>query len=46
MDRYFELIHDTPFNEDVAALYDDSKERIRNPNYQQDKKLAQLLKCK
>jgi transposase InsO family protein len=42
MERYFELSDNTPFSEEVAELYQPSKEHIRNANYKVDLELARL----
>jgi transposase InsO family protein len=39
MDKFFELIKQTPFSYDVAEKYDRKKERFQDPNYSLDKKL-------
>jgi hypothetical protein len=42
MDRFFEVIRDTPFGDDVAADYHPHEERIREANYSLDLRLARL----
>jgi hypothetical protein len=46
MDRFFELIHDTPFGDEVEAMYDPSKERIQEQNYRTELTLRRLEKLK
>ena len=36
VDRWLELIHKTPLWEDVGRMYDVSRERIQETNYQAD----------
>jgi transposase InsO family protein len=48
MDRFFELIHDTPLWEDVELMHDTSRERIQEPNYQVElalRRARQLKPC-
>jgi len=45
MQRLCELSKDTPFWEDVSALYDPTKERIQERNYQVDLRLRKLKEC-
>jgi transposase InsO family protein len=42
MDRYFDLIHETPYLEDVSNRYDQSRERIQESNYRIDLELRRL----
>lgn len=42
MERFFELIHDTPFSDEVLSLYEPEKERIREPDYKLDLRLSKL----
>ncbi|QJX02978.1 hypothetical protein ASALC70_03346 [Alcanivorax sp. ALC70] len=42
MERFFDLIHDTPFWDEVYDLYDPEKERIRDPNYKLDLRLEKV----
>ncbi len=45
MDRYFELSHQTPFWDEVHGNYDESKERIQDPNYRLDMQLRRSKRC-
>jgi len=36
MDRYLELIHETPLWEDVEAMYDPARERFQEQCYRAD----------
>jgi transposase InsO family protein len=42
MDRFFELIHETPFWDQAHQGYDPSSERIQDPNYSLDLRLRRL----
>jgi len=42
MDRFFELINDTPFSDEIAENYQPQSERIQNPNYKIDLELQRL----
>lgn len=42
MERFFELIHQTPFSDEVDNHYVAEKERIRDPNYRLDLQLSKL----
>ena len=42
MERFFELIHQTPFSDEVDSHYVPEKERIRDPNYRLDLQLSKL----
>lgn len=42
MERFFELIHQTPFSDEVDSHYVPEKERIRDPNYRLDLQLNKL----
>ncbi|MFP1677898.1 hypothetical protein ACLD02_04325 [Alloalcanivorax sp. C16-2] len=42
MERFFDLIHDTPFWDEVYDLYDPEKERIHDPNYKLDLRLEKV----
>ncbi len=46
MDRFFELIHDTPLRDEVEAMYDSSRERIQEQNYQFELALRRVEKLK
>lgn len=46
MDKYCELINDTPFWDDVERQYDSTEERIQEPNYQMELALRRLEKLK
>ena len=39
-ERWWELSHKTPYRDEVEALYDPKKERIRHQHYQTDLRLA------
>lgn len=45
MDRFFELIHKTPFSDEVEAKYDSSKEVIRERNYRIDLLVRRVKRC-
>ena len=40
MERFFELIHQTPFSDEVDSHYVPEKELIRDPNYKLDLQLS------
>lgn len=42
MERFFELIHQTPFSDEVDSYYLPKKELIRDPNYRLDLQLSKL----
>ena len=42
MERYFELAKETPFLDEVLAMYDDSKERVQEQNYALNSALRKL----
>ena len=42
-ERWWELSHKTPYRDEIEALYDPTKERLRDQNYQTDLKLAALF---
>lgn len=42
MDRYFELIRETPYWDDVSAQFDESRERIQEANHRLDLELKRL----
>ncbi|TNF92529.1 MAG: IS481 family transposase [Gammaproteobacteria bacterium] len=42
MEKYFELMDDTPLSEEVHSNYDRSSERIQHPNYKADLALRRL----
>ena len=42
MERFFELIHQTPFSDEVDSHYVPEKERIHDPNYRLDLQLSKL----
>jgi transposase InsO family protein len=42
MDKYFDLIHETPYSDEVEAKYDPGKERIQVKNYKEDLRLRKL----
>lgn len=42
MDKYFELIDSTPFNEEVSEEYKVSNERIQEANYKKDLEIRKL----
>jgi transposase InsO family protein len=46
MDRFFEVIRDTPFWDDVVADYHPHEERIREANYSLDLRLARLKRSR
>ena len=45
MDKFHELIHETPLWEEVEADYDPAKEDYREQNYQADLRLQKLKRC-
>jgi hypothetical protein len=45
MQRATELMKDTPYWDDVSALYNPTKERIQERNYQVDLRLRELKGC-
>lgn len=45
MQRASELSKDTPYWDDLSALYDPTKERIQERNYQVDLRLRELKEC-
>lgn len=45
IDRYFELIHQTPLWEDVEAAFREDHERFRYPEYEIDQRLRGLKRC-
>jgi transposase InsO family protein len=41
-ERWFELLHQTPYRDEVEALYDSSRERLQHQNYRLDLQLRKL----
>ena len=45
MDKCCELIHQTPIQETIEEMFDESKERIRHRDYRQDILLQKVKPC-
>ena len=45
MEKYFQLSDETPFSDEVLENYDSAKERIQDPNYKRDLRIARLKGC-
>ena len=45
MDKFFELIHRTPYWYEVHANYDPAKERFQEADYHLDRRLRRLKRC-
>ena len=45
MDRFFQLIRQTPFSDEVQENFNPSNERIKDADYCVDLRIARLKRC-